>query len=243
MNPRTRRIALYAIAVLAVLASADALAHSYAGMYGWAVHHRLGGWQAWSWPAEIDVFLVAGELALYVAYLDAWPRRQRVWPWVTAVTGLSVSVAGNIGHVQAISGAPVTLADRFTAAASPVAAFAGLMIGLLVLKMSYQAKGQATVPALPAAGPELGLAPSSMPPDTQTGELPAALPVMLPCPGRAGQLLDDAARIIEAAHANGERVSQRVLAGRLRGRGHRFSNAQLRIIVSAIDSAADRPAA
>lgn len=31
MNPRTRRIALYVIAVLAVLASADALAHSYTG--------------------------------------------------------------------------------------------------------------------------------------------------------------------------------------------------------------------
>jgi hypothetical protein len=60
-------VALYGIGVIAVLASLDALAHSYAGLYGWAVHHRLGGWQAWSWPAEIDVFLVAGELALYVA--------------------------------------------------------------------------------------------------------------------------------------------------------------------------------
>ena len=45
----------------------------------WAVHHRLTGWQAASWPAEIDVFLAVGELALYVAYLDGWPARQRVW--------------------------------------------------------------------------------------------------------------------------------------------------------------------
>jgi hypothetical protein len=37
---------------------------------------------------------------------------------------------------------------------------AGLMIGLLVLKMSCQAKGQATVPPLPAAGAELYLAPA-----------------------------------------------------------------------------------
>jgi hypothetical protein len=138
VNPRTRRVALYSIAMIAVLASVDALAHSYAGLYGWAVHHRLGGWQAWSWPAEIDVFLVAGELALYVAYLDAWPGRQRMWPWVTAVTGLAVSVAGNVGHIQALPGAPVTVADRVTAAVSPVAAFAGLMIGLLVVKMSGQ---------------------------------------------------------------------------------------------------------
>ena len=85
----------------AILASANALAHSYAGLYDWAVHHRLTGWQAMSWPAEIDVFLAVGELALYVAYLDAWPARQRVWPWATALTGLAVSVAGNVGHIQA----------------------------------------------------------------------------------------------------------------------------------------------
>jgi hypothetical protein len=138
MNPRTRRAALYAIAAIAILASANALAHSYAGLYDWAVHHRLGGWQAMSWPAEIDVFLAVGELALYVAYLDGWPGRQRLWPWATALIGLAVSVAGNVGHVQAIPGQPVIVADRLTAATSPVAAFAGLAIGLLVLKMTRQ---------------------------------------------------------------------------------------------------------
>ncbi len=61
-----------------------------------------------SWPAEIDVFLAVGELALYVAYLDAWPARQRVWPWATALTGLAVSVAGNVGHIQAVPGDPVS---------------------------------------------------------------------------------------------------------------------------------------
>ena len=138
MNPRTRKAALYAIAVIAILASANALAHSYAGLYDWAVHHRLTGWQAKSWPAEIDVFLAVGELALYVAYLDAWPARQRIWPWATALTGLAVSVAGNIGHIQAHPGHPVILADRLTAATSPLAAFAGLSVGLLVLKITRQ---------------------------------------------------------------------------------------------------------
>ena len=47
-----------------------------------------------SWPAEIDVFLAIGELALYVAYLDCWPARQRIWPWATALIGLGISVAG-----------------------------------------------------------------------------------------------------------------------------------------------------
>jgi hypothetical protein len=202
MRPRTRRVALYAIGVIAVLASVDALAHSYAGLYGWAVHHRLGGWQAWSWPAEIDVFLVVGELALYVAYLDAWPRRQRAWPWVTAVTGLAVSVAGNIGHIQPLPGEPVTFADRLTAATSPVAAFAGLMIGLLVLKMSGQ---RADAPqAAEWRGREL--------------------------PDDSSSLLAAAAEIFQAAHASGTTVSRRTLAAELRSRGHAFSNQQLREI-------------
>jgi hypothetical protein len=146
VNPRARRLSLAAITVVAVAASGNALAHSYAGLYSWALQHRVSGWQARTWPAEIDVFLVVGELALYVAYLDGWPVRQRVWPWVTAVAGLAVSVTGNVGHVQAVTGSPVTMADRLTAAASPVAAFAGLMIGLLVLKMSRN-----LVPARPLA--------------------------------------------------------------------------------------------
>ena len=84
------------------------------------------------------MFLAVGELALYVAYLDGWPARQRIWPWTTALTGLAVSIAGNIGHIQPEPGHPVILADRLTAATSPLAAFAGLTVGLLVLKMTRQ---------------------------------------------------------------------------------------------------------
>ena len=134
-------MALSAIGAIAILASVNALAHSYAGLYEWAVHHRLTGWQATSWPAEIDVFLAVGELALYVAYLDGWPARWRIWPWAMALIGLAVSMAGNIGHIQAKPGQPVILADRLTAATSPLAAFAGLSVGLLVLKMTRQRVG------------------------------------------------------------------------------------------------------
>lgn len=142
MNPRMRRAALYAIGVIAILASANALAHSYAGLYEWAVHHRLTGWQARSWPAEIDVLLAVGELALYVAYLDGWPARQRAWPWATALMGLGVSIAGNVGHIEPVPGHPVMLADRLTAAASPVAAFAGLSVGLLAVTASFLGLGR-----------------------------------------------------------------------------------------------------
>ena len=118
-----------------------ALAQGYAGLYDWAVHHRLGGWQAMSWPAEIDVFLAVGTRPLH-RLPRRWPPAT-VWPWATALTGLAVSIAGNVGHIQASPGHPVILADRLTAATSPIAAFAGLSVGLLVLKMTRQARPHA----------------------------------------------------------------------------------------------------
>ena len=251
MNPRTRRAALYAIGVIAILASANALAHSYAGLYDWAVHHRLTGWQAKSWPAEIDVFLAVGELALYVAYLDGWPARQRIWPWITALTGLTVSVAGNIGHIQPEPGHPVILADRLTAATSPLAAFAGLSVGLLVLKMTRQriharAQEPRLVPALVLAPP---LAASDATAGAETRGGPGA-PVrwasdvtrqrdgLGPRPG----LLRDARAIYQDAAARGERLSQRTLARRLRGHGHRFPNEHLRLIAASIGLATGKAA-
>ena len=229
MNPRTRKAALHAIGTIAILASVNALAHSYAGLYDWAVYHRLGGWQAMSWPAEIDVFLAGGELALYVAYLDGWPARQRMWPWATALTGLAVSVAGNVGHIQALPGHPVILANRLTAAASPLAAFAGLSVGLLVVKMTRRkadvaARAMAPTAALALAeqhvvSPEWSARDSQMSgPDRQTGDDLAGSGggAMEPDPG----LLDAASAIYQDAAARGERLSQRMLARQLRGHGH-----------------------
>jgi hypothetical protein len=242
VNPRTRRAALFAIGMIAIAASVNALAHSYAGLYDWAVHHRLAGWQAASWPAEIDVFLAVGELALYVAYLDGWPARQRTWPWATALTGLAVSVAGNIGHIQAGPGHPVILADRLTAATSPLAAFAGLSVGLLVLKMSrQQAKALARGP-VPAALVLAGrpVSPGRYP-RSPAGD-PADRPVRRPADDLAGaggmapdqRLLHAASVIYQDAAARGERLSQRMLARQLRGHGHRFPNGHLRLIADSI---------
>jgi hypothetical protein len=235
VNPRTRKAALYAIAVIAILASANALAHSYAGLYDWAIHHRLTGWQAMSWPAEIDVFLAVGELALYVAYLDTWPAGQRIWPWATALTGLAVSVAGNVGHIQAIPGEPVTLSDRLTAATSPLAAFAGLSVGLLVVKMTRQHT------ARPQPAARLMLAP----PPTATVVGPVRPVHNVTAPAEAGpdpRLLRDAHLIFHNATARGQRLSQRTLARELRGHGHHFPNDHLRHIAETIGLARDAAA-
>ena len=240
MNPRTRRAALFAIGAIAILASVNALAHSYAGLYDWAIHHRLSGWQAMSWPAEIDVFLAVGELALYVAYLDGWPTRQRVWPWATALLGLAVSVAGNIGHIAAEPGRPVILADRLTAATSPLAAFAGLALGLLVLKMTRRqvSTGVPAVVSRPvlvlaaAAGSSEAPAAGSWPESCRSARRPAAETVGQD--GADARLIRDARAICAEAAARGERVSQRALARQLRNRGHRFPNDQLRQIAETI---------
>jgi hypothetical protein len=213
MNERTRRAALYAIGIIAVLASADALAHSYTGLYSWALHHRLDGWQAMSWPAEIDVFLVLGELALYIAYLDSWSARDRVWPWISAVVGLAVSVAGNVGHIQPMPGAPVTVDDQLTAAASPLAAFAGLMIGFLVLKMTR--RGEFPADAHSAAMITVLSALQSGPPDASSVEDKIVPRDVVPTASASSldkRLLADAIRIVRDAAANGQPISQRALA-------------------------------
>jgi hypothetical protein len=256
MNPRTRRAALYAIGAIAILASANALTHSYAGLYDWATHHSLTGWQAKSWPAEIDVFLAIGELALYIAYLDGWPARQQIWPWATALTGLGVSVAGNIGHIQPEPGHPVILADRLTAATSPIAAFAGLAIGLLVLKMTRQQIHASTQTLDTSAHQPGDLAnPERVQP---TPGHPIALPAWStdaphetgaePSHGRVTDnaasygLLRDASLICQTAAANGERISQRALARQLRDHGHRFSNEHLHGIAATIGLATGKAA-
>lgn len=237
MNPKTRRAALCAIGVIALLASMNALAHSYAGLYDWAIHHRLGGWQAMSWPAEIDVFLAVGELALYVAYLDGWPTRQRIWPWATALIGLAVSVAGNIGHIQAEPGHPVIMADRLTAATSPIAAFAGLAIGLLVLKMTRRHAVTQVISVPPQPMLALARNQDDLPGHSSASNRHEYQPASWPRPhgpaeggGVPAELLRDARALYAAATARGQQMSQRTLARQLREHGHRFSNDQLRLI-------------
>ena len=181
------------------------------------------------------MFLAVGELALYVAYLDAWPARQRIWPWATALTGLAVSVAGNVGHIQAAPGDPVSLADRLTAATSPLAAFAGLTVGLLVVKMTRP-------PAHRRPAATLMLAP---PPGSTV--LPRAASTHTAGPGRATlgpdpRLLRDAALILQNAAARGQRLSQRTLARELRGHGHHFPNDHLHQIAQTIGLAHRRAA-
>jgi hypothetical protein len=106
-----RRVALAAITVLVVAASAASFGESYCALYLWACHHGLSGLWAVVWPLQVDTFIAVGELALFVALADDWSVRSRAAAWTVTLLGLAASVAGNIGHV-----AGHDLASRATAA-------------------------------------------------------------------------------------------------------------------------------
>jgi hypothetical protein len=64
-------------------------------------------------------------------------RARPVGAWLVTLTGLGVSVVGNVGHVHSH-----LLSDRATAAVPPIAAAAALAVGLGVLKRVVQAHGR-----------------------------------------------------------------------------------------------------
>lgn len=126
---RARRAALVVISCLVAASTLVAFGESYRALYLWASHHGVPGGWALIWPAMVDTFVCVGELALFVALTDRWVPRSRVFAWSVTLTGLSVSVAANIGHV-----AGHALTVRATASVPPVAAAAALAVGLGVLK-------------------------------------------------------------------------------------------------------------
>lgn len=139
-----RTAALVVISVLVAAASGVSFAESYRGLFDWAREHGLTGAWARVWPLQVDVFIAVGELALFVALIDRWRRRDRAGAWAVTIVGLAVSVAGNIGHV-----ASGQLAARATAAVPPLAAAAALAVGLGVLKRVVAARAQREAPSRP----------------------------------------------------------------------------------------------
>ncbi|MFC5745178.1 DUF2637 domain-containing protein [Actinomadura rugatobispora] len=122
--------ALWMLGLIVMAASVTAFAESYNGLRKWAEQHRVTGVWADIWPLQVDAFIAAGELTLLLSALYLWPIRVRVLAWTVSLTGLSVSVLCNAGHV----GERASVADHLTAALPPVAAIAGLVISLSVIK-------------------------------------------------------------------------------------------------------------
>lgn len=141
-----RAAALWGIAVLIATATGSAFTESYRGLFEWAGHHNFSGFWAAAFPLQVDLFIAVGELVLFIAMLDSWQRRDQAGAWLVALLGLTVSVAGNVGHIAAHD-----LQSRGTAAVPPVAAFGALWLGLGVLKRILRRRRAVTAEAAQGA--------------------------------------------------------------------------------------------
>lgn len=120
------------IAIVAI-ATADGFAQSYSGLYEWAQLHKLSGWKADSFPLLVDLFILVGELGLFLLALDGYRLRKRsvlswtdlAFPAAVAAAGWGVSLWFNVNHIP-----NATTEDKVTAGVPPVAAMVGLFIML-----------------------------------------------------------------------------------------------------------------
>ncbi|WP_119730725.1 DUF2637 domain-containing protein [Thermomonospora amylolytica] len=127
-------VALMAIAVLT--ATASGFAQSYAGLYHWALDHGLTGWKAQSFPLLVDLFIIVGELGLFLLAIDAYViHRRNMLSWLDFVLPLSIAMAGwtaslifNVGHVGRSE-----FSYQATAAVPPIVSMLGLFVLLRTL--------------------------------------------------------------------------------------------------------------
>lgn len=199
-----RRAALWAITVLVTAADLMSFAGSYRGLLDWGLAHRLPLWESITFPFMVDVFIVVGELTVFVLVLEAARARSvedfrhKLWHrlpgWGLALVGLAASVAGNVGDVWT---APV--ATRVTHAVPPLAAALSLAVALGMLKriaMSYyRPVPRRAAVAEPAAAPVLPFHPHA-PSARRAVARPAARPA-----GNTGDLSADDQALLDDARA------------------------------------------
>lgn len=153
-----RTVTVVTMGTAVIVATADGFAQSYAGLYTWGLDHRLTGWKAESFPLLVDLFVLVGELGLFLLAIDGHKVRKTWLSWVDLFIPASVCVAGwgvslwfNIGHVRSIDGVPVSFDDKVTAGVPPVAAMVGLVVLLRTLHR-YMAQLDDVPADVPAVG-------------------------------------------------------------------------------------------
>jgi hypothetical protein len=139
----SRTAALTGIALIILTATTVAFVESFDGLYRFAQGHGLNGFWASVWPLQVDAFIIIGELTIFVGIVDRFNYRGKILAWLATLGGTVVSVVGNILHVQPDHATDLVWLG--TAAVPPIAATAGLMIGLQVLKRVLRIDGTATV--------------------------------------------------------------------------------------------------
>ncbi|MFP3965921.1 DUF2637 domain-containing protein [Actinomadura fulvescens] len=124
------------MAAAVLTATAGGFAQSYAGLYHWALEHGLSGWKAESFPLLVDLFIIVGELGLFLLAIDAFVlHRRRFLSWLDFGLPLSIALAGwtaslifNVGHVGERA-----FSYQATAAVPPIVSMLGLFVLLRTL--------------------------------------------------------------------------------------------------------------
>lgn len=132
----TRWAAIAFMATAVVTATAGGFAQSYAGLYHWALEHGLRGWKAESFPLLVDLFIIVGELGLFLLAIDAFVLHRKTllsWldfflPMTIALAGWTASLIFNVGHVGEKS-----FSYQATAAVPPIVSMLGLFVLLRTL--------------------------------------------------------------------------------------------------------------
>jgi hypothetical protein len=148
----TRWAAITFMAAAVLTATAGGFAQSYAGLFHWALEHGLHGWKAESFPLLVDLFIIVGELGLFLLAIDAFVlQRRHLLSWLDFCLPLAIALAGwtaslifNVGHVGHRS-----FSYQATAAVPPIVS----MLGLFVLLRTLHRYVQRPEPSKPAVTP------------------------------------------------------------------------------------------
>lgn len=125
-----RTWAVRSVAALVVISTCTSTAESYMGLRDWALVHGWPGGGSYLFPGFIDVFPLIGELVLFVAMVEGWPRKSKIVPWVAITGGLVLSVALNTGHLISAD-----INTKITQGMPPVASWISLVVGMAMFEL------------------------------------------------------------------------------------------------------------
>lgn len=125
-----RSVTIGIMIVVVSVSTADGIAQSYSALYEWALQHRLSGWKAQSFPLMVDLFIIVGELGLFLLAIDGFRLRKSFVAWIDVIVPATVAAVGwlvslwfNVNHIVGATGE-----DKMTAGVPPVTAMVGLFI-------------------------------------------------------------------------------------------------------------------
>jgi Protein of unknown function (DUF2637) len=165
--------ALAGMGGIGAVITVTAFVESYGNLYDYALLVGMTGWRARIAPLGVDLLILTGELLLFVAIARGWERRTKIYGWALVITGLALSVAGNVGHLHQAG-----WQTRVTSALWPAVLTGGLAAWLMALKRvseSYRLPVRATSPQ-----PQK----TARPPASRTAK-PASQPAGKPAAGKS----------------------------------------------------------